>query len=119
MRKRTVRFGLNFIIAAVFIVILGTFYHSVIADLFHFLPTDEERFVFLSFFIGGIMGGFGAFVVAAGFLLGSSQDEGPRIRLLPNIIILCAVALIFFMLFASSLHTTTTPELRPGETITI
>lgn len=120
MRRRTVRLGLNFTIAAILIVIMGTFYHSAIADLFHLLPIEEEQFVFLSFFIGGASGGFGALTAAAGFLLGGTQEnQSSRTRLLPNIIILCAVTIIFFMLFVSSFHTPTAPELPPGETITI
>ncbi len=117
MRKIVVRSGMNLLLAAIVPLILVTFYHDRIALLFHLSPGTEVMLVYLGFFWGAMMGCMGILVTVIG--LARSAGKGPDVRLAPTAIILAVAILYYFFLFYTSLTSTETPKLRPGETITI
>jgi hypothetical protein len=117
MRSRTVKSGLNLLLAAFVPLILVTFYHQQIARLFILSPYNETMLVYLGFFWGGVSGCLGILVTLAGLV--QSAGRGPEARLAPAIILLAAALIFYFILFYSSLTTSEPPKLGPGETITI
>lgn len=119
MRRRTVRFGIHLIIAAVIVIAAVTFFHETLAGWFGFSPAEEERLVYQGFFWGGLSGGCGVTVTALGLVFGSERAGDARIPLAPPLIVLGAVVFVFVLLFVASFRTYHIQDLRPGETITI
>lgn len=118
MRKRTVRTGLRFLIAAVSLLLLGTFYSQQINAIFS-LPTEGAlEFVKLALFWGGILGAAGVVIFTAGLLQRSSAVE--KFSLVPTFFLFIFLLAVFFTLFYRSLILPPTQEpLRPGETLII
>jgi membrane-bound ClpP family serine protease len=117
MRKSTVKLGLNSIIAGIVSVILASYFHQSIADLFHLSPPAEARFVFLGLFCGGFFGGLGVLLSVIGLLRRPSPQ--PKTHLAPSLIILVVVTVLFFILFFSFFNSFVPQQMQPGETITI
>lgn len=119
MRKRSVRNGMRFVLGALLLIILVSFYHGTIADLLRLSMAAEERLYNLGIFWAAAIGGYGAVMTAFGFILpGNARDAG--IRLLPLFLLITAAVCLFFLLLATSLSEPPQPErLKPGQTITI
>jgi hypothetical protein len=117
MRSRTVKTGLDLIIAAVVLVILAAFYHEQIAQILSLAPHSEIRFIFLGLLCGGGFGFCGITVAVLGLL--RSPGSGVRVSLVKPVSILALLVLLFVFLLFSSFNTPENPKLRPGETITI
>ena len=119
MRKRTIRKGLQFILVALFLIILASYYHSELAGFFAFSVSSEERFYGLEIFLAAATGSYGVVLTVFGFVLsGDARDAG--IRLLPVFLLIVTAVMLFFFLLISSLNGTSNPvPLPPRETITI
>src|SRR6185369_13748023 len=101
------------------LIILASFYHSVLADIFGLSIAAEERFFSLGIFWAAATGGYGVVMVVFGFLLsGNAHDTG--VRLLPVFFLIVISVLLYFFLLTSSFKEPYKPErLRPSDTITI
>ena len=117
MRKKTVKLGLNYILAGIVLVTIATFFHEEVAWLFLLSPGGEARFTFLGLFVGGMSGGAGVLISTIGLLRGPSSEKD--IYLMPTLLILAAMLFLFFMLLYSSFLNPEPQLVRPGETITI
>jgi len=117
MRKRTVKTGLNLILAGIVPLILASFYHEHIARLLFLSPEAEIILVYLGFIFGCLSGCIGISVTVFG--LARSAGKAPYASLTHTIILLLAALIIYFFLFYASFTNTEPPKLRPGETITI
>ena len=106
MRKRTIRNGLRFVLTALLLTTLVSFYHAALADFLSLSITAEERLYSLVVFMSAALGGYG--VVVAVF------------RLLPLSLLILATVFLFFYLLVASFSNPSRPErLGPNETITI
>ncbi len=117
MRKSTVRYGLNMIVAGLAAVTLAAFFPAQVADFLRLSPSGEARFVFFGLFLGGLFGGFGMLVAVAG-LLRSGSGEKP-VRLLPVLLVVVVMIVVFCVLLVVAVRAPEQPRLRPGESITI
>ena len=121
MRKRSVRNGMRLVMAALILIILSSFYHEQISDLFSLSPSAENRFYSLGMFWAAAIGGYGAVVTVFGFAL-SPRKNDVQVRLLPMLLGIAALIFLFFYLLSTSINAPARDEqrrLRPGETITI
>ena len=118
MRKRTVRTGLRFMIAAVSLLLLGTFYSQQI-NAFLSLPADGAfEFVKLAFFWSGIFGAAGVLVLIFGLMQRASAID--RFSLVPSFFLVIFLLTVFFTLFYRSLSAPPARQpLQPGETLLI
>lgn len=105
-------------IAAVSLLLLGTFYSQQINAIFS-LPLDGAlEFVKLALFWGGILGASGVVIFTVGLLQRSSGNE--NFSLLPTFFLFIFLLAVFFTLFYRSLTLPPTQQpLRPGETLII
>ena len=118
MRKKTVRTGLKFMAAGIICVTVATFFPAEAANLFLLGIGGEVRITFLGFFLGGVCGGCGVLVAAAGLLQSGGDERG--VRLAPTIILLLSMVVVFFVLAYSSFTATPeSPALPRGESINI
>ena len=117
MRRKTVRYGVRLVSGGIVSVILATYFHEQLADLFRLSEGAEARFIFMGLFWGGVLGFCGIMVTIIGFFLSPFGVE--KKSLLPAICFLFGVIIIFFLLFMHSLSVKEQPRLRPGKTITI
>jgi len=119
MRKRTVRSGLRLILAALLLIVLASFCHVGIADLFSLSDPAEMRMYRLGIFWAAAFGGYGVVLAAFGLVLpGDSRDA--QVRVLPVFFMILGTVALFFYLLASSFDEPPRPErLQPGDTITI
>lgn len=119
MRKRTVRNGLRLILVALLLIVLASFYHVGIADLFSLSDNAEMRLYRLGIFWAAAFGGYGVVLAAFGLVL-PEDSRDVRVRVLPVFFMILATVALFFYLLASSFNEPPRPErLRPGDTITI
>lgn len=121
MRKRTVRNGMRLVMAALILIILASFYHGHLSELFSLSLAAENRIYRLGIFWAAAIGGYGAVLVAFGFVL-PSEKRDESVRILPIFLIITGLISLFFYLLTSSFDAPTKYEqkrLRPGETITI
>lgn len=119
MGKRTVRFGIYCVIAAVVAVTCTTFFHSLLAEWLGLSSYAESKVIYGGLFWGGLLGGFGVVVAVAGLLAGVSRYAEFSVNLTPHLIVLGAVVFIFILLLFASFRSPESPTLRPGETMTI
>lgn len=118
VRRRTVRTGLRFIIAAGVLLLLGTFYSQQVNAFFSLPGEGAIEFVKLSFFWSGIFGAIGVFTVVIGLMQRASATD--RFSLLPAILLVVFLFTLYFTLFYRALFTPLAPQpLRPGETLII
>ena len=119
MRKRTVRNGLRLILAALLLIVLASFYHVGIADLFSMSEGAETRLYRLCIFWAAAFGGYGVVLAAFGLVLPADSRDA-KVRVLPIFFLILATMALFFFLLASSFNEPPRPErLHPGDTITI
>lgn len=121
MRKRTVRNGMCLVMAALVLIILASFYHVQISDLFSLSPAAASRIYRLGIFWAAAIGGYGVVVTALGFVFSPHKNDY-KTRLLPVFLGISILIFVFFYLLSSSIGTPARDEqrrLRPGETITI
>jgi hypothetical protein len=121
MRKRTLRNGMRLVLGALAIILVVSFFHAHVAELFALSIEAEMRLYRLGIFWAAAIGGYGVVLSAFGLVLpGNHQDNGIRVRPLLFMIV-AAVSLFFYLLAASFDAPDDTPRqrLRPGETITI
>ena len=121
MRKRTVRNGMRLVMAALILIVIASFYHGTLSEMFSLSLAAENRIYRLGIFWAAAIGGYGVVLAAFGFILPhDKRDES--VRILPVFLIITGLISLFFYLLASSFNTPTNFEqkrLRPGETITI
>ena len=117
MRKSTVRSGLRFMGFGIACVIVATFFQEQVSRLLFLGLAGEASLTFLGFFLGGMCGGFGVLIAAAGLL--QSAAPGSRVRLAPTVLMLISLIVLFFVLAYHSLTTPSVPRLQPGESISI
>lgn len=119
MRKRTIRRGLRLVLAALLLIILSSYFHAGIADLFSFSVNAEERFYSLGIILAAATGGYGAVLTVFGFVL-SEDIRDASVRLMPAFLMIAMAFVLFFWLLVSSFNESSNPRhLRPGDTITI
>lgn len=121
MRKRTVKNGMRLIMAALILIIIASFYHLQLSDLFLMSPGSENRFYQYGMFWAAAIGGYGVVMTVFGFVLSPLKGDG-QIRLLPMTLAVSALIFLFFYLLSSSLDAPDRDRqrrIRPGETITI
>ena len=116
MRIRTVKYGIYFIAGGIFSVIMGTFFHSQIAELLMLSRGDEAWFIFLGLMFGAMLGCTGIIVSVTGFL--HAPRDGQE-TVLPAIVLLLLLILLFFFLLFFHAGKTDQQRLRPGESIVI
>jgi len=121
VRKRTVRNGMRLVMAALILIVLASFYHGQISDLFSLSSAAENRIYRLGMFWAAAIGGYGVVVTALGFALSPLKND-VKIGLIPIFLAISAMIFLFFYLLSSSVNAPPGEEqrrLRPGETITI
>ena len=121
MRKRTVRNGMRLVMAALIMIILASFYHVQLSDLFSLSSSEESRIYRLGMFWAAAIGGYGVVMAAFGFVLSPLKND-IQIRLLPLFLSIFAMILLFFYLLSTAIDAPDRDEqrrVRPGETITI
>ncbi|WP_243371150.1 hypothetical protein [Geotalea sp. SG265] len=117
MRKKTVRLGLNYILVAMVLITIATFFHAELAWLFLLSPVGETEFALIGLVVGWMFGGLGVVIAVLGMLQAPTREGEVSLR--PMIIVLAAILVIFMVLFYASFMKPEEPRLRPGETITI
>lgn len=121
MRKRTVRNGMRLILAALVLIVLASFYHVQLSDLFALTPSAESHIYRLGIFWAAAIGGYGAVVTVLGFVL-SPIKKDTQVRILPIFCGITAMIILFFYLLSHSFDEPVREKqrrLRPGETVTI
>jgi cytochrome c biogenesis factor len=121
MRKRTVRNGMRLVMAALILIILASFYHEQLSDMFSLSSSAESRIYRLGMFWSAAIGGYGVVVMAFGFALSPLRNDA-QVRLLPMSLGISALIFLFFYLLSSSIDAPDRDDqqrVRPGETITI
>jgi hypothetical protein len=118
MRKSTVRTGIRFLITAVGLLLVGTFYNEEIGRLFSLTSWGVMEFVRLTLFWGGTLGGMGVVTVCIGLIRPSLVND--QIRLSRSVLFLFMSIALFFYLLYHSVTTDRVPRpLSPGETVII
>jgi hypothetical protein len=102
--------GIAFLTAA-------TFFHVELSRLLFLGMGGEARLTFLGFFLGGMCGGCGVLVAAAG-LLQTDSPEG-RVRLAPTVLFLFSLVVLFCVLAYNSFTTPHTAPQQQGESVNI
>ncbi|MDD5105842.1 MAG: hypothetical protein PHC49_09525 [Desulfuromonadaceae bacterium] len=121
MRKRSVRNGMRLIMTALILIIIASFYHVQMSDLFALSQEAESRIYRIGIFWAAAIGGYGVMVMVLGFVRSPAKGDA-TIRLLPLFFGICAMIFFFFYLLSSSFDAPVRDEQRrllPGETITI
>lgn len=121
MRKRTVRNGMRLVIAALIMIVLASFYHVQLSDLFSLSQASESRVYRLGIFWAAAIGGYGVVLSAFGFALSPLKSDA-QIRLMPVLILIFALVALFFYLLSATIDAPERPgqrQIHPGETITI
>jgi len=117
MRKKTVRSGLRLIAAGMLCLMAVSFFSSELAALLFLGISGEDRLTLLGFLAGGVCGGCGVLVAAAGLLQSDSKEA--RVRLLPTVILLFSIVTLFFVLAYNFIQAPPTKSLPPGESVNI
>jgi hypothetical protein len=118
VRKKTVRTGLRLMIAAVSLLLLGTFYSQQINDIFSIPAGGVFEFVQLAFFWSAISAATGVVIIIFGLMQRSSAVD--KFSLVPAFLLVIFLIAVFFFLFYHSLTSSpASQQLRPGETLII
>ncbi len=121
MRKRTVRNGMRLVMAALILIILASFFHGDLSDIFTLSVAAESRIYSLGIFWAAAIGSYGVILAAFGFVL-SSQKRDESVRVLPTFLIISGLIALYFYLLTASISSPVKDQqkrLRPGQTITI
>jgi len=119
MRKRTIRSGFRLLLAALMLIILASFYHNDVARIFSLNSGTEQNFFSMGLFAAAALGGYGVVLAVFGFVLPADHRD-TRVKILPVFILLfSAIALFFYLFFASFTAPEEEQKLRPGTTISI
>ena len=121
MRKRTIRNGMRLVMVALVLIIVASFYHVQLSDLFSLSSAAESRIYRLGMFWAAVIGGYGVMVTVFGFVLSPLKNDA-NVRLLPTFVSISVMIFLFFYLLSASIDNPASDELRrvrPGETITI
>ena len=121
MRKRTVRNGLRLVMAALILILLSSFYHAQLSDLFSLSISAESRIYSLGIFWAAAIGGYGVVLTAFGCAFSPLKND-VHIRLLPVFSGIIILIFLFFYLLSAMIEAPARYEqrrVRPGETITI
>ncbi len=121
MRKRTVRNGMRLVLAALIIILVASFFHSQIKDIFSLSSTAESSIYRYGMFWAAGFGGYGALLTVLGFIL-SPRNSDTEVRLFPVFIGIATLIFLFFYLLSNVIESPVKDEqrrVRPGETITI
>jgi choline-glycine betaine transporter len=112
---------MRLVLAALILIILASFYHVQLSDMFS-LTTDAEYKIYRNgMFWAAAIGGYGVVVMALGLALSPLKND-VQIRLMPMSLAVSAMIILFFYLISSSIDAPPGNEqrrVRPGETITI
>jgi hypothetical protein len=118
MRKRTVGTGLRLLVAAMVLLLIGTFFSQAVSDMFSLTVAGSLELISLTLFWGGILGGAAIITIAVGLARSSIYNDSTR--LLPLTVLLFSLIILFMVLFYRTLISPpATVPLRPGETIVI
>jgi nitrate/nitrite transporter NarK len=112
---------MRLVLVALILIVLASFYHVQLADLFYMSPDAESRIYRLGIFWAAAIGGYGVVLTALGCALSPSKNDG-HIRLLPIFIGSAVMMFLFFYLLSATIEAPPGEQqrrLRPGETITI
>jgi cytochrome c biogenesis factor len=112
---------MRLVMAALILIILASFYHVSVAEIFSLSLSAEGRIYRLGIFWAAAIGAYGAVLVVFG-LVRAPQKRDEAIRILPQFLIITGLIALFFYLVATSLNAPDRIEqrrLQPGETITI
>lgn len=107
--------------AALVLIILVSFFHGNLSEIFSLSSVAEGRLYSLGIFWATAIGSYGVVLAAFGFVL-SQQKRDESVRILPTFLIISGLIALFFYLLAASINSPVRHEqkrLRPGETITI
>lgn len=107
--------------AALILILLVSFYHVQIAELFSMSLLAEGRLYSLGIFWAAAIGGYGVVLTTLGLILSPIKNDVP-IRLTPLFLSICAILFLFFFLLSFAFESPPREEqrrLRPGETIDI
>lgn len=107
--------------AALIVIVLASFYHVQLSDLFFMTPASEVHTYGLAMFWAAAIGGWGVVLTVLGFALSPRKDD-PHVRIMPIFIGIITMIFLFFFLLSHSFDASDRNEqrrLRPGETITI
>ena len=121
MRKRTVRNGMRLIMASLVMIVLASFYHAQLSEMFSLSLSSENRMYRLGMFWAAALGGYGVVVTALGCALSPHKNDA-QVRIMPLFIGVSAMIVLFFFLLSASFNAPVKEEqrrLRSGETITI
>ena len=121
MRKRTIRNGMRLIMAALVLIVLASFYHVQLSELFSLSSAAESRVYRLGIFWAAATGGYGVVLTVFGLVLSPLKFDA-TVRLMPVILGISVMIFLFFYLLSYSIDTPVREEQRrvhPGETITI
>lgn len=118
MRKSTVRKGIRAMTIGILFVMAATFFSYQLSQIFFQDLAGEAHVTLLGFFLGGIFGGCGVVITAAGLLLPAGPQDA-RLRLGPAVLALIGVILLFVFLVFNSFNTPPPTRLQPGESVTI
>ena len=121
MRKRTVRNGMRLVLAALIMIIVASFFHSRITDLFSLSAAAGSSVYRNGMFWAAAIGGYGAVVTVLGFIL-SPRKIDAEVRLFPVFMGIATLIFLFFYLLSDAIDRPVRDEqrpVRPGETITI
>jgi hypothetical protein len=112
---------MGLVLAALFLIVLASFYNDQLSDLFLLSQSAEGRIYRLGIFWAAAIGGYGVVVTVFGFVLSPLKNDA-QVRILPLFIGISIMIILFFYLLSSSIESPGRDEqrrLRPGETITI
>lgn len=121
MRKRTVRNGMRLVMVALILIIIASFYHGYLSNLFSLSLAAENRFYRFGIFWAAAIGGYGVVLTVFGFILPHEKSDD-SVRILPLFLLITGFVFLFFYLLAVSIDGPgrfDDKRLRPGETITI
>jgi hypothetical protein len=112
---------LRLVVAALVLIVLTSFYHEQVSDLFSLSLSAESRVYRFCIFCAAAIGSYGVVTAAFGLVLSPLKNEAP-VRLLPVLLGISALIYVFFYLLTASFDAPVRDEqrrLRPGESINI
>ncbi len=112
---------MRMVMAALMLIIIASFYHAPLSDLFLLSSSAESRIYRLGMFWAVAIGSYGVVLAAFGLALSPLKNDF-QIRLMPVFLMVTAMIVLFFYLLTSSIEAQPGNEqrrVRPGETITI